>query len=193
VNHGHSHVIAFTDDGARFSVNKTMHAKERHELLEMLRQVVSRLEQGFAIQPSTAPVCEACGSNLRCVHCMGSEGGRKLSQTTDKETRRNWGKKGGRPRRQKAVPDSLKGTALPSTMKPSATIIPSAPSPEFGIDPAKFYRPEEAAPLLGVTLNTMRHWRTKKRGPAYLKLDGHFVRYSGKDLLEWLSRSRASA
>ncbi len=169
-----------------------MHAKERLELLGMLRQVVTRLEQGLIVEPSVGPVCEICGHALSCSHCAGSKGGRRQSQLYSKKQKSEWGKTGGRGRKKERIVDSITGAAVPLTTKPSALppVIPS--SHESVIDSAKFYRPAEVAPLLGVSLNTLRHWRTTKRGPEFYKFEG-FVRCSGKDLVNWLSRSRHSA
>ena len=170
-----------------------MHAKERLELLGMLRQVVTRLEQGLIVEPSVGPICETCGHELGCLHCAGSKGGRRQSQLYSKKQKREWGKTGGRGRKKERIVDSITGAAVPLTTKPSATAAVILSSHESAIDSAKFYRPAEVAPLLGVSSNTLRHWRTAKRGPAYHKLDGHFVGYSGKDILDWLARSRQSA
>jgi hypothetical protein len=175
-----------------------MYAKERLELLGMLRQVVTRLEQGLTVESSVSPVCETCGHTLSCLRCAGRKGWARQKGKVSHEQHQTWGKLGGRPRKRNAmIVDSVTGAAVPLTTKASAhvaAIQADAPPPhESVIDPVKYYRPEEAAPLLGVRLNTMRHWRTAKRGPAYHKLDGHFVRYSGKDLLDWLSGSRHSA
>jgi hypothetical protein len=173
-----------------------MDAKEGRQLLRMLRQVVARLEQ-ISIEPGGGPACKTCGFNLRCVHCMGSEGGRKQNQMYDKPTKSKWGRKGGRPPKKKVIVDLTTGAVVPLTPKSTPTAaappIPADSNPqsqESGIDPAKFYKADEVALLIGVHLDTMRHWRTAKRGPRYHKFDGHFIRYSGKDLLEWLSRSR---
>ncbi len=47
----------------------------------------------------------------------------------------------------------------------------------------------QAAEYLGVSKNTMRHWRCKKRGPAYVK-NGRAARYSRKDLDAWMAKNR---
>jgi len=58
----------------------------------------------------------------------------------------------------------------------------------WGYPPDKLLKPEETAEVLAVTLNTLRHWRTSGRGPSYVKLDGHFVRYQVRALRTWLER-----
>jgi hypothetical protein len=147
-----------------------MHPKERLELLGMLRQVVTRLEQGLIVEPTVGPVCETCGHPLCCSHCAGSKGGRRQSQLYSKEQKSAWGRTGGRGRKKIRIVDSITGAAVPLTTKPSAPAAVVASSHESVIDSAKFYRPAEVAPLLGVSLNTLRHWRTTRRGPEFRKL-----------------------
>lgn len=52
----------------------------------------------------------------------------------------------------------------------------------------RLLNPTETAELLGVTLNTLRAWRSNKKGPTYVRLDGFFIRYSPSDLQNWLER-----
>lgn len=40
----------------------------------------------------------------------------------------------------------------------------------------------DAAAYLGVSINTMRQWRTKGNGPRYYKLGGWMIRYDVVDL-----------
>jgi len=47
----------------------------------------------------------------------------------------------------------------------------------------------EAAQLLGKRVQTLRNWRSLKRGPAYIKL-GRSVKYRIEDLQEYILRSR---
>lgn len=47
----------------------------------------------------------------------------------------------------------------------------------------------QAAEYLGVSKNTLRHWRCEKRGPAYVK-NGRAARYSRKDLDAWMAQNR---
>ena len=92
-----------------------MDTKEHRELLRLLRQVVTWLEQ-VSIGTGVGSVCRICGSNLRCVHCMGSEGGRKQNEMYDKQTKRKWGKKGGRPSKKKLTVDSITGGSVPESV-----------------------------------------------------------------------------
>lgn len=48
----------------------------------------------------------------------------------------------------------------------------------------------QAAEYLGVSKNTLRHWRCEKRGPAYVK-NGRTARYSRKDLDAWMAKNRS--
>lgn len=47
---------------------------------------------------------------------------------------------------------------------------------------------DEAAALIGITPNTLRFWRCKKKGPRYFKLSGSKqagVRYDLADIEAW--------
>lgn len=46
-----------------------------------------------------------------------------------------------------------------------------------------------AAPLLGVSVSTLRNWRVAGRGPSYLKL-GRKVSYELASLLAWRDAQR---
>ena len=51
--------------------------------------------------------------------------------------------------------------------------------------------PGQVAHLLGVTQKTLQDWRTKGRGPAYVKLGTRgVVRYHIADVSEWLATHR---
>jgi predicted DNA-binding transcriptional regulator AlpA len=41
------------------------------------------------------------------------------------------------------------------------------------------------APILGVSLSTLRNWRVTGRGPEYIKVNGRAVRYSLASTLAW--------
>jgi excisionase family DNA binding protein len=47
--------------------------------------------------------------------------------------------------------------------------------------------PAEAARYLGVSLSALEHWRSQRRGPAYIKLEGRLVRYRLADLEKYLT------
>lgn len=46
--------------------------------------------------------------------------------------------------------------------------------------------PKQAAELLGLPKGTLAQWRSQRRGPPYIKLEGRLVRYRRSDLEEWL-------
>ena len=48
---------------------------------------------------------------------------------------------------------------------------------------------KEAASVLGVAVQTLRNWRHKRKGPAYLKI-GKAVRYRMADLEAYLQECR---
>lgn len=48
----------------------------------------------------------------------------------------------------------------------------------------KHLTPQATAERLGVTVGTLANWRTKNRGPSYLKV-GRSVRYRARDLIKW--------
>ncbi len=54
--------------------------------------------------------------------------------------------------------------------------------------PKTLLTPQEAAQFLGVLVGTLAHWRSERRGPPYVKLEGRLVRYRLSDLEEYLAR-----
>lgn len=48
----------------------------------------------------------------------------------------------------------------------------------------------QVAEWLGVRVNTLEHWRSRGRGPSFVRQDG-WVRYRREDVEEWI-RSRRS-
>jgi hypothetical protein len=48
---------------------------------------------------------------------------------------------------------------------------------------------KETAPILGVARITLRKWRARGRGPAWVKLEGK-VRYKMADLIAFIERNR---
>ena len=49
---------------------------------------------------------------------------------------------------------------------------------------------KEAAEFLGLSLGTLRNWRTAGKGPRYYILPYHRVRYTKADLLEWTENNK---
>ncbi len=54
--------------------------------------------------------------------------------------------------------------------------------------PKTLLTPQEAAAFLGIPSSTLAHWRSERRGPPYVKLEGRLVRYRLSDLEEYLAR-----
>ncbi len=46
--------------------------------------------------------------------------------------------------------------------------------------------PEEVSNLIGVPVSTLAQWRSQRRGPPYIKLEGRLVRYRTSDLEAYL-------
>ena len=55
--------------------------------------------------------------------------------------------------------------------------------------PSAGLTPKELADDIGITLGTLRNWRTRRFGPPYWKL-GKSVRYPRADYLAWRERNR---
>ena len=49
-------------------------------------------------------------------------------------------------------------------------------------DKARLLTPAQTAEFLGVTLHTLAEWRSQRRGPPYVKLEGRLVRYRFAEL-----------
>jgi len=49
---------------------------------------------------------------------------------------------------------------------------------------------KEAAEFLGLSLGTLRNWRTAGKGPRYYILPYHRVRYLKTDLLDWTENNK---
>lgn len=47
---------------------------------------------------------------------------------------------------------------------------------------------EEIAMLLKLSPSTIKAWRVKKMGPAYIRITGRTCRYRMKDITEWLQK-----
>jgi len=50
----------------------------------------------------------------------------------------------------------------------------------------------ELATTCGISVLTLRKWRSLRRGPRFLKI-GHLVRYRPEDVDEWINRQAAVA
>jgi hypothetical protein len=51
----------------------------------------------------------------------------------------------------------------------------------------------QAADFLGVKVKTLRNWRVRGVGPAFLKYGGKLVRYRRADLLAWQESQRRTS
>jgi predicted DNA-binding transcriptional regulator AlpA len=48
------------------------------------------------------------------------------------------------------------------------------------------------AAYCSVSIESIRNWRRKGVGPAYVRLAGHMIRYSEADIIAWNERQRTS-
>ncbi len=51
----------------------------------------------------------------------------------------------------------------------------------------KLLNEHEVAKACALSVATLRKWRTQKRGPRFVKLGSHLVRYRVEDVHEWLA------
>ena len=51
----------------------------------------------------------------------------------------------------------------------------------------KLYRPSDPALRVIAAEWTLAQWRSKRRGPRYIKLNGGRIFYRGADLNEWIN------
>lgn len=51
---------------------------------------------------------------------------------------------------------------------------------------AQLLNPKQAAEFLGIPEGTLAQWRSQRRGPAFIKLEGRLVRYRVCDLDAYL-------
>lgn len=60
------------------------------------------------------------------------------------------------------------------------------------LDPAAWYTTEEVAALLKVDASSLRRWRTGQapQGPPFVAISDRVIRYSGADVMEYLSSRR---
>jgi excisionase family DNA binding protein len=52
---------------------------------------------------------------------------------------------------------------------------------------ATLLTPGQAAEVLSVPRGTLAQWRSQRRGPAFVKLEGRLVRYRSTDLEKYIS------
>jgi excisionase family DNA binding protein len=52
---------------------------------------------------------------------------------------------------------------------------------------------QQVSELTGISAETLNQWRSQRKGPPYLKLEGKLVRYRRADLLEYFEECRVSA
>jgi hypothetical protein len=47
--------------------------------------------------------------------------------------------------------------------------------------------PAQAAEVLGIPEGTLAQWRSQRRGPVFIKLEGRLVRYRARDLESYVA------
>ncbi|MGO9591535.1 MAG: helix-turn-helix transcriptional regulator [Candidatus Acidiferrales bacterium] len=52
---------------------------------------------------------------------------------------------------------------------------------------ARLLTPKQAAECLGIPEGTLAQWRSQRRGPAFIKMEGRLVRYRASDLESYVS------
>jgi excisionase family DNA binding protein len=52
---------------------------------------------------------------------------------------------------------------------------------------------QQVSELTGISVETLNQWRSREKGPPYLKIEGKLVRYRKADLMEYFNRCRVSA
>lgn len=72
------------------------------------------------------------------------------------------------------------------TYRHKANVVPQ-------VEKDKLCSAGEAAELLGISPQTLAHWRVRGTGPRYIVLSARCVRYRSSDIRAWLNeRERAS-
>lgn len=66
--------------------------------------------------------------------------------------------------------------------KPFMTVVP--------VSKAEYMTTKTAAKELGVGVSTLEMWRTKGKGPTWIKVGGSAVRYSRVDLDAWITKQK---
>jgi hypothetical protein len=63
------------------------------------------------------------------------------------------------------------------------------------INPDLLYTDNEVAKVLSLNVQTLRNWRWKNQGPAFVKMGQarrSIVRYKGQDLLDYMEKNRVT-
>lgn len=50
----------------------------------------------------------------------------------------------------------------------------------------KYLKTEEAAALIGVATGTLHNWRSRSKGPRWIKIEGTSVRYDIDDIYDYM-------
>lgn len=53
----------------------------------------------------------------------------------------------------------------------------------------ELFKDYEAAKILGLSVHTLRHWRLSKIGPRFNHYNKNSIRYTGKQLREYMEKS----
>ncbi|MCP4708446.1 MAG: helix-turn-helix domain-containing protein [Planctomycetes bacterium] len=40
--------------------------------------------------------------------------------------------------------------------------------------------------------NTLKQWRSLRKGPGFIKFNGRFIRYPQRELMDWIEAERAA-
>ena len=59
---------------------------------------------------------------------------------------------------------------------------------ESTMETERFLTTEQAAALMQCSKVSLEIWRGRGKGPRFLKLNGHLVRYRLQDVLDWLNK-----
>lgn len=57
----------------------------------------------------------------------------------------------------------------------------------------ELYREHEAAKILGVTIRCLQRWRVEGKGPLFVRVSGRCVRYTRKDLEDFINARRVQS
>ena len=52
---------------------------------------------------------------------------------------------------------------------------------------------QQVSELTGISVETLNQWRSQRKGPPYLKIEGKLVRYRRADLIQYFAACRVSA
>jgi len=56
----------------------------------------------------------------------------------------------------------------------------------------KFLTTKAVAEILSVSENTLKQWRSLRKGPGFIKFHGRFVRYPQSELRGWIEAEKAA-